>query len=251
MRDGTRLRGIHREDLRATLEFLALAAPLLVLPDRDLFLGVNPRVVWFVVVFVAGLSFAGYLLAKVLDPSTAIGVTGALGGAVSPGMTVTSLVEQSRRYATFSAAYTVAAALAVTMLFPRNLVVVAIVSPPLASRLLAPFATMTALGLAVTALVRSRTGDGSPPATDLDTPFRVRSALAIGALVTAVLVVVNALDVSIPDSTTRIGIVLVTLLELTVYATIAWTAGERRMARVIGSVLGTSAVAGLAVLALL
>lgn len=50
------------------------------MPDRELefLLGVNPRLVWLVVVFVAGLSLGGHVLGKVLNPARAVGVVGLL-----------------------------------------------------------------------------------------------------------------------------------------------------------------------------
>lgn len=108
---------VQRDELGALLEFVVLVFVLLLLPNEefDVLFGLNPQRVWLVVVFIAGLSFFGYLLSKVVDPATAIGVTGVLGGCVSPGLTITSLTEQARRYPEFSLVYVFAAASAVTI----------------------------------------------------------------------------------------------------------------------------------------
>lgn len=241
-----------REERRASLEFLALVAVLVVLPgeELDVLFGLNPRRVWMVVVFVAGLSFLGYLLSKVLDPATAIGVTGVLGGAVSPGLTITSLTEQARRYPEFRPVYAVAGALAATMLFARNLGVVVIVSPSLARSLVVPFAGMAVVSVTVTAFLWARTREYQPPTPELDTPFRIRSALAFGALVAGVLVVVETFEPSLPSEATRIGIVLATVVQLTVYTGVTFTAGVTEMARVIAAIVAGSAGVGVALVLL-
>ncbi|WP_276302688.1 DUF4010 domain-containing protein [Halorussus lipolyticus] len=243
---------IDSEDLRATAEFLALLLVLLVLPDErlDMLLGVNPRQVWLVVVFVAGLSFLGYLLSKVLDPGTAIGVTGVLGGAVSPGMTITSLTEQYRRHPEFDLAYTVAAAIASTMLFLRNFIVVAIVSPALAKSLVIPFVAMAGVGFLVTGSLWFRTRNREPPTNELKTPFRIRSALAIGGVIAVVLAIVNSVDLSLSASTTRIGIVVATVVQLFVYVAITSIAGAKQIAQVIVVVLLGSASVGIVLVVL-
>lgn len=239
---------IDSEALRATAEFLALLLVLLALPDErlDVLFGVNPRQVWLVVVFVAGLSFLGYLLSKVVGPGTAIGVTGALGGAVSPGMTITSLTEQYRRHPEFDLAYTVAAAIASTMLFLRNFIVVAIVSPALAKSLAIPFAAMAGVGFLVTGSVWFRTRNRGPPTNELNTPFRIRSALVIGGLVAVILAIVNSVDLSLSASTTRIGIVVATVVQLSVYVAVTWIAGAKQISQVIVVVLLGSAGVGTA-----
>lgn len=243
---------IDSEERRATAEFLALLLVLLVVPDERLnvLLGVNPRQVWLVVVFVAGLSFLGYLLSKVVDPGTAIGVTGALGGAVSPGMTITSLTEQYRRHPEFELAYTVAAAIASTMLFLRNFVVVAIVSPALAESLVIPFVAMAGVGFLVTGSLWFRARNREPPTNELNTPFRIRSALAIGGLVAVVLGIVHSIDLSLSASTTRIGIVVATVVQLSIYVVVTSIACAKQIAQVIVVVLLGSASVGIALVVL-
>lgn len=88
---------IKNGEFIAFLEFLALLIVLPLLPNKelDVLFSVNPRHVWFVVVFIAGLSFLAYLLSKVSNLSTAIGVAGMLGGCISPGLTIMSFIDQS------------------------------------------------------------------------------------------------------------------------------------------------------------
>lgn len=238
---------VDRDEVMASLRFGTLVLVLLLLPSKnlDVLFGVNPQRVWLVVVFIAGLSFFGYLLSKVVDPRTAIGLSGALGGCVSPGMTITSLTEQSRRYSEFSLVYAFAAAIAVTMLFPRNFVVIGLVSPSLARLVVIPYVVMAGVSVTVTALLWVRTRPREPTARELDTPFRVRSAFAFGGVVGAILLVINIFEFSIPSAATRIGLVLLPIAQMSVYVSITWSAGERKMATVLAVILLGSASVGI------
>lgn len=149
---------VDRDEVMATLQFVALVLVFFLLPNEelDVLFGLNPQRVWLVVVFIAGLSFFGYLLAKAVDPRTAIEVMGVVGGCMSPGLTIMSFVEQTKRYAEFDHTYAFAAAIAVTMLFPRNFIVFGIISPSLTRSLLLPFVAMTGVSVTVTGLQGSR-----------------------------------------------------------------------------------------------
>nr|WP_152422741.1 DUF4010 domain-containing protein [Natrialba taiwanensis] len=128
---------VDSDEVRASIQFFSLVLVLFLLPNEklDVLVGLNPQRVWMVVVFIAGLSYFGYLLAKAVDPRTAIGITGVVGGSVSPGLTIMSFLEQTKRYDEFDRTYACAAAIAVTMMFPRDFVVFGIVSSSLARSL--------------------------------------------------------------------------------------------------------------------
>ena len=241
-----------RDELEAFLKFLSLLAVLVVLPGRelDIFFGLNPQLIWLVVVFVAGLSFVGYILSRFIDPTIAIGITGVIGGCVSPGLAIMSLIEQTRRHPAFDLDYALAAAIVSTLAFPRMLIIVSILSPGLALSLVAPFAAMTSISLVVTALLWFQTRTYDSPAINLKTSFRVRPALALGAMVALGLVVINAFNLPLPTAVARSGTVLVVLADLFVHAGISWAAGAKKIAGVIGLILLFSAIVGLALIAL-
>lgn len=247
------LERVEHDALRAMLRFVFLVCVLLVLPNEelDILFGLNPQRIWLVVVFITGLSLLGYLLSKIVDPTTAIGLTGALGGCVSPGLTITSLAEQSRRYRDFAQVYAFAAGIAVTMLFPRNLIIVGIVSPSLALSLVVPFVAMASASLAVTGLLWTRTRVSNPPANELDTPFQIRSAFVFVAIIAVVLTLIDAFELSISSDVSRIGVVVITVIEIIAYTGVTWTAGVEKMARVIALILLVSASSGIGLVVLL
>jgi len=90
--------------------------------------GIHPWQVRLLVVFMAGLSFLAYLFAKVIFPATAIRVTGAIGGCISPNLAVMSLAEQMRRHPESAIVSALAAAIASTLLFPRMVVIIGILN---------------------------------------------------------------------------------------------------------------------------
>ncbi len=240
------------EERRATGRFLLLLLVLLLLPNREigLLFDLNPRVIWSVVVFIAGLSLGGYLLSGWINPATAVPITGAIGGCVSPSLTVMALVEQTRRNEALAPVHALAAAIASTVLFPRMLVLVWIVTPPLARSLVLPLAAMTGVGTGVTVFLWLRVRATRTPRLEIRTPFRIRSALIIGAAVAVLLAVGNALDLALPAPVARVGIVLAVTADSAGNAAFAWLAGARRMAWIIGVILLFSAGIGIALIQL-
>lgn len=241
-----------REELRASAQFLVILLPVPFLPDRelDVLLGVNPRVIWGVAVFIAGLSLLGYALSKVLRPTRAIGVEGLLGGSVSPSLTVAALSEQTRRQPDFTTVYAFAAAVASCVLFPRIFVLVWIVSPSLALSTALPLGGMTGAAVAVTTFLWFRARRVDLEGLELDTPFRVAPALAIAGIVAAIWAAVNLLGLQVPSPLAETGIVLAVVGNLLGMVGIAWMAGARTMAWAVGLVWVASTGVGMALVLL-
>lgn len=243
---------LHRDELMASCKFLSLLAVLALLPGRELdsLFGLNLQLVWLVVVFIAGLSFLGYVLSRVIDPTVAIGITGAIGGCISPGLAILSLAEQTRRHPPFDLAYALAAAIVSTIAFPRMLIIVSILSLELGLSLLIPFVAMTGVSIAVTVFLWLRIRDHASPAINLETPFRVQPALVLGAVVALGLMAANVLGLAIPTTLARSGIVLAVLADLVMVIGVSWAAGAKKMAGIIAAILLCSASVGMALVAL-
>lgn len=240
-----------REELGALLKFLSLLGVLVLLPNRelDILFGLNLQLIWLVVVSIAGLGFLGYILSRLIDPTIAIGITGVIGGCVSPGLAFISLIEQTRRHPAFDRAHAWAAAIVSTIAFPRMLVIVLILSPGLALSLVAPFAAMTSISIVMTVLLWFQARACDSPAIEVKNSFRVRPALALGAIVALGLIAIDALSLPLPTTAARSGVVLVVLMDLLIHAGISWAAGAKKMAGVIALILLCSAIVGLALIA--
>lgn len=278
---------IGQEELRATLKFLIIALVVLpLLPDRDLdvLLGLNPRFVWLMVVFVSGLTFLGYVLTKILGPTKGIGFTGLLGGFVSSTATAMAMAEHANRNPNLSLICAFATAVASIAMFPRVLILVAVVNPDLVAPLAVPLLGMTVVGglLSLVLLVRLRADRA--PTVDLDNPFRVRPALVFGVLFAAVLLLVDVLNVlfgemgvyatallsgtvdanaitlslgklsldgEVDPSVAVAGIVLALVTNTVVKIGLVWSMGTSKLGKSVAGVLGTTSIVGIALVLLL
>lgn len=274
---------IDDEERRATVKFVLVVLVVLpLLPDRELeaLYGLNPRFVWLMVVFVSGLSFAAYVLSRVVGTTRGIALTGFLGGFVSSTATTVSMAEQTTDSPGIYQVSAFAIVVASVVMFPRALVEVAVVNPALLPHVAVPLGLMTAAGVlaAVAVYWRSTREDGVT--ADIENPFRLQPALVFGALFAAVLLVsesanavlgvsgvyatafvsgladVDAMTLTLsklaaegtiaPDVATT-GIVIAATANTLVKAALAWILGTRQLGTLVTAVLGLVVVVGLAV----
>lgn len=188
------LRTLSEKDVTAVAQYGAItlvALPLL--PDRAMgpYDALNPRMLWMVVVFVTGLSFAGYWAAKRFGPAKGMIVASAIGATYS-STAVTLDLARRLRSGTADRATLQAGIAAATALMPvRTLVLCAVVAP----QALAPFAlrigpaVLAALAYAAVAILRAARHDQSgEPATPRN-PFDFWPAVGFAALVAAIVVI--------------------------------------------------------------
>ncbi|MFP4591069.1 MAG: MgtC/SapB family protein [Halobacteriales archaeon] len=196
---------IEERERIASIKFILVVMvvfPLLPDEELDLLLGLNPRFVWLMVVFVTGLSFVAYVAARVIGTTHGIALTGLLGGFVSSTATAVSMAQRAKdqpRLYRICAFATIAAAV---VMFPRALVEVAVVNPALFPHVIAPLGVMTAVGTVTAAAVyyRSRRRREREPVVDLRNPFRLRPALVFGALFAVVIIVSEGANARIGDT---------------------------------------------------
>jgi uncharacterized membrane protein (DUF4010 family) len=183
---------IDAAERRASTKFILVVLVVLpVLPDRelDVLFGLNPRFVWFMVVFVTGLSFLAYGLSRFLGARRGIALTGTLGGFVSSTATTVSMAERARQTPSLHRICAFATVLASIVMFPRALVEVAVVNRSLLPVVAVPLLAMTAVGaLCSAALFWWATSEESIE-TDIENPFRLGPAILFGAVFAVVLLV--------------------------------------------------------------
>ncbi|MFW5929906.1 MAG: MgtC/SapB family protein [Halobacteriota archaeon] len=279
------VRGIETEELRDTMKFLIVALVVLpLLPDEEVVvygdLGLNPRFVWLMVVFVSGISLGAYVLTKYLGARKGIALSGLLGGMASSTATTIAMAARSRDESTLTSAYVFAVAVASMAMFPRVFIETAVVNPALATPVALPLGVMLAVGIALSAFVYF---DGRPEKfteVELDNPFRLRPALVFGGVFAVVLLVTSeaasafgeggvyatalfsgladadaitislarlASEGTVSDSTAVTGIVLGSAANTMTKAGIALVIGSRALALRVGLILVTTSVAGVAV----
>lgn len=184
------LERIGRAELEAALKFLLISAAVLPnLPDRGYgpWEALNPYHIWWMVVLIAGISFAGYLAVKALGAKGGILVTGLLGGLVSSTAVTLAMARADQRAPRAWLLHAASIVVASTVMFPRILVEVSAVNPALLGRLAPAFgAAVLVGGLAAWLMTRSAPPDGAAQAPAFRNPLELAAALFFGAMLAAV-----------------------------------------------------------------
>ena len=197
-----RLHGLARrmsaEDLRATLEFAIITAVILpLLPNQRLgpFGLLNPFQIWLLVIFVSGIGFLGYVLIKILGAEQGVGLTGVLGGLVSSTATTVSLASRSKGQPGLSPILVRGIILASCVMFPRVLVEVGVIYPPLLRLVSIPVGAMLLVSLvSVLYLWRKRRTDEQEDREEMkvSNPLKLPTAITFALAFSVVLIVIRA-----------------------------------------------------------
>jgi uncharacterized membrane protein (DUF4010 family) len=182
-----------------TLRFLALIFVIYpLLPDGRFgpYAFFAPRVVWLFVILVSSISFVGYFLEKYLGGERGVTLTGILGGIASTTAATVSLAGRAAGGPQQVRLNWYAIVVANIVQLPRLLIIVLVIYPGLAVRLLLPFALAVAAGILLAwALARNL---NVPAAIDrpmsIDNPFGLLPALKFGALFTLITFFSRAAD---------------------------------------------------------
>ncbi|HTQ05628.1 MAG TPA: DUF4010 domain-containing protein [Polyangiaceae bacterium] len=187
---------VSTDDVFATAKFVLLALVVLpLLPDRAFgpFGALNPRKIGWMIALVAGVSFAGYVASRVVGSRRGLLVAGLLGGLVSSTALTVALSSRAKQQAELTRLCGVGIIAASATLFPRVLLIVAVVYPPLARSLALPFGLMAAAsyGVALFTFFGSEKADAGA-GVDFKNPFELGEALRFGVIYGVVLVVARA-----------------------------------------------------------
>jgi len=158
---------LHRaskQDVFATLKFLVVAVVALpLLPNESLgpLQALNPRLIGTMVVFIAGIGFAGYLAIRLLGAHRGMLLTGLIGGLVSSTAVTLSFSGRAREEPRLASSCATAVTMASAIMFGRVLFVVAVIDAPLVRRLGLPLGAMFLAGLTVSWLQLRRGRKGA------------------------------------------------------------------------------------------
>ena len=188
---------IEYGELMATLKLLAMSVVLLpVLPDRGFgpWAALNPYELWWMVVLVAGLSYAGYLAIRLAGGRAGV-VLGALAGGLVSSTAVTASLARRAHGAPESAALLAGgAAIASATMYPRVAVILAVAAPQLLAAVAPALLAAGAFGYALAAIaLRRGAGDGKH-GIEARNPFEFAVALRFGALLAAVILLSHAIE---------------------------------------------------------
>jgi uncharacterized membrane protein (DUF4010 family) len=132
-------------DIRGTLQFVAITGVILPLvPNRTFgpFDAFNPYSTWLMVVLISGLGFSGYIAMRIFGTRAGILVTSLFGGLASSTASTLAFSRRSREEPKLSRDYAFAVVVACTVMLPRVVIVVFLLSPALALRIWPAFAAM-------------------------------------------------------------------------------------------------------------
>lgn len=192
------LRKLEPQELAAILKLSLISCVMLpILPDRavDPWGAFNPYEVWWMVVAISAISFAGYFAVKIAGPSRGILLTGLFAGLVSSTAATLSMSRMGKTQPAWQHLLSAGVIIASTTMFLRILLVAGVVQPDLIYPLLWPLLMMTVSGYAVAWwLVRQH-----PPTTVLDglvelkNPFEFGIAIRFGGLLAVIMLLTRLL----------------------------------------------------------
>lgn len=176
---------ITEREFNDTLVFLIVVAVVYpILPDGrfgpyDFF---SPRQVWFFIILISSISYAGYFLQKFLGEERGLGLAAILGGVASTLATTVDLARRSKATPEHSATYARLAVIANSVQFPRTLLIVSAVNAAMMRRCAIPMGVALATGAAIAYAMGRFTQDVTDSGQPSGNPFRLRPAMTFGVL---------------------------------------------------------------------
>jgi uncharacterized membrane protein (DUF4010 family) len=194
------LRRIEREELLATLRLLLISVVLLpILPDKGFgpWQAINPYRLWWLVVLVAAVSYVGYFGIKLFGHKRGVAVGGLLGGLASSTAVAVNFSHLGRGHPQNHKLLAAGVVIASAMMFPRMLVVVAVVDLHLALSLTRPLLCASLVAFAFAGCYVWQTGGQAFDAGQLEprNPLSLRFALEFGILLAVIMLAARGVEV--------------------------------------------------------
>jgi uncharacterized membrane protein (DUF4010 family) len=150
--------------------------------------------IWLMVIFIAGINFIGYFLVKILDTKKSYGVLGFVGGLVSSTAVTLSMASESKKNKKHIFPFVLATTIAMSIMFLRVVVEVAVVNPSLLSSLAFPMILMFVFGISSIFLIskfkkKKKNKKTSREKIEFKQPFSLGPALKFGLFFLLVLFV--------------------------------------------------------------
>lgn len=182
------------EELRSVLVLLAMSTMALpILPNRaiDPWGAINPFEIWVMTLLIALMSFAGYVMIKVMGENKGIVATAIAGGLVSSTAVTVNMAQLSTRFPEEAGRLSGGVMLSSATMMARVGAVVAVVNSTiawaLAPALLAASAVLGGYGLFMLAGWRGQGGGTRGSGLALDNPLDVKSVARFGVILTLII----------------------------------------------------------------
>ena len=190
---------LEAKELRAAIELLLISVVVLpILPNTGYgpWQALNPYTIWWMVVLIASISFAGYVAVKIAGAQRGVAYTGLFGGLASSTALTLHFARLARSGGSTASTLAMGILLACGTMFPRMLLVAGIVSPPLARLLVVPAAVMAFLTyLPALWYWRRGTDRSQDTAALLNNPLGLKTAVSFGLLLALIMLLGKALQV--------------------------------------------------------
>jgi uncharacterized membrane protein (DUF4010 family) len=187
---------VSSDDVYATVKFVLLAVVVLpLLPDRTFgpLAVLNPRKVGLMIALVAGVSFAGYVAARLVGSRRGLLLAGLLGGLVSSTALTLALSARAKAQPALTRLCGIGIVAGCATMFPRLLIVVGLVHFPTLLKLAPTLGAMTVVGYAGAVLAYFRGArDDSREDIAFRNPFELSEAIKFGLVYAVVLLVAKA-----------------------------------------------------------
>lgn len=201
---------IKKKELVDTLKFAVIAFVILpFLPNQgygpyEIF---NPFIIWLMVVFISGISFAGYILMKWFG-ERGITLAGIFGGLASSTAVTTSFAARSKKETKITHALALGVILANAIMFFRILIVVFALNRNLLIKMLLPMGLLALISIAFAYFLLKKAKGVKKHKLELTSPFTLGPALKFGAFFAVILALVKIADVYFSSK----GVYLVSLI---------------------------------------
>ncbi|MEE4145439.1 MAG: MgtC/SapB family protein [Halieaceae bacterium] len=198
------LHKLEGRELSAGIKLLLISVVLLpVLPNRGFgpWQVLNPFAIWWMVVLIAAISFAGYFALKVAGAQRGTVYTSIFGGLASSTALTLHFSRLARDNARLAPVLGTGILLACFTMVPRILVLTAVLNRELLPQMIVPALAM-ALTLLLPALwqLRARTQSAGAEDSPLRHPLELGTALGFGALLAIIMVLAKALQLQFGDA---------------------------------------------------
>lgn len=185
------------QELGATLQLLLIsvvALPLLPNQRYGPWEALNPYAIWWMVVLIATISFVGYFAVRIGGVRRGILFTSLSGGLASSTAITLHLSRMARSNASLAPVLAIGTLVACGTMFPRILLVAAVLNPALLRPLAAPLGLMAACVYLPALLLwyRQRGSEVEVEAT-LRNPLELRAAISFGVLLAVIMLLGHGL----------------------------------------------------------
>ena len=181
-------------DFKAAVQLALLSFVVLpVLPDRTFgpYAVFNPRHIWWMVLLIVGIGFAGYLAHEFMPARAGILLSGFVGGLVSSTATTVSYARRVTHDSLAPATAATVVVIASAVVFARLLLEIAVAAPGWLWQAGPPLLLLLAV-MAAIALLLWRRNHSDVASTPLSNPSQIGVALMFGAIYSGVLFAVAA-----------------------------------------------------------